>query len=63
MYEVSSTASVRNIKTQRKVPQNVDWSGKDQRRKVILMRGEFPVESFVDEVLYNEFPELRGLAA
>ena len=59
-YEVSATELVRNIKTKDIVPHKVD---RERRRKVILVKTEFPIEAFTKELVYDEFPELRSRAA
>lgn len=54
-YELSRTELVRNIKTRRIVPQRIDPFDREHRRRVVLMRGAYPVEAFVQELVYSTF--------
>lgn len=59
-YEVSRNELVRHIKSKRLVSQRVDLFDSERRCTVVLVRKEFPVQVFVKEIVYHEFPELRG---
>lgn len=61
-YEVSSDSKVRSSTTGMFVKQRQDVFGRAKGARVLLPRGHGMVEVFVAELVYDYFPELRGMS-
>ena len=60
-FEVSTDHQVRNADSKMLVRQRLGPFGRVEGARVLLPRGYSMVEVFVQELVYEYFPELRGL--
>lgn len=59
-YLISDTKQIKSSLTNRSIPQRMDMFNKERGNKVMLHRGGWNTECFVDEMFLLAFPEKRA---